>query len=59
VTWATAWLDGLTIASGQRILLGYVQSADPSLRFLGVSANDRASGSDVSIQLQNPARPFR
>src|ERR1035438_8894549 len=50
-TVAVAWLGGLAIPNGQRILVGYVPSTDPSLRFVGVSANDSA-GSDVAIQLQ-------
>jgi hypothetical protein len=32
---------------------------DPSLRFLGVSANDSASGSHVSIQLQSSGRRIK
>ena len=58
-TVAVAYLEGLAVQNGQRILLGYVQSTDPALRFVGVSANDSASGSEVSIQLQGPGREIR
>jgi sugar lactone lactonase YvrE len=49
---ALAWLDGWQAKAGQRVLLGFVESAKPpSLRFVGVSTNAQGTGRAVSIAL--------
>ncbi len=51
---AMAWLDGVVIGSGQRILLTRVEGTSPAdLRFTGASANELESGRDVAINLRN------
>jgi uncharacterized repeat protein (TIGR01451 family) len=48
---ALAWLDGVSVPAGQRMLLGYVETASASLRFVGVSANAADGGRQVGISL--------
>jgi uncharacterized repeat protein (TIGR01451 family) len=51
---AAAWLDGWTVQSGQRVLLGYVESpGDSNVKFHGVSANT-ADGRTVNLSLTMP-----
>jgi hypothetical protein len=50
---AAAWLEGIDLKAGDRILLGYVDSAGP-IHFFGVSANDR-NGRSVPIQASKAA----
>ena len=44
---AMAWLDGITLVSGDRVLLGYVESAEQG-KVIGVSANE-AGGRTVRV----------
>jgi hypothetical protein len=51
---AMAWLDGITLTSGSRLLLGYVDGADGG-KVIGVAANE-AGGRDVRIIPSNALR---
>jgi len=55
---AVAWLEGLQVAAGQRLLLGYVVAPGPApgtdgLRFIGISAN-APDGSEVRVSPPAP-----
>jgi DNA-binding beta-propeller fold protein YncE len=59
---AVAWLDGLRLAAGQRVLLGYVEIVGTedaqlrtSLRIFGVSANAAKDGEAVPLSTPVPA----
>ncbi len=51
-TIAAAWLTNLDIPAGGRLLLGRVTSSSAApVAVVGVSANDRASGKDIAIEI--------
>jgi adhesin/invasin len=61
---ALAWLDGLWVKAGQRLLLGYIvtdRDQLSSLAILSASANSRADRSEVRIEFASrpPARRSR
>jgi hypothetical protein len=58
---ALAWLDGLWVKAGQRLLLGYIvtdRDQLSSLAILSASANSRADKSEVRIEF-GPRPPAR
>lgn len=46
---ALAWLNGIEAKAGARLLLGYVESSEDALRFVGVSANANRDGRPLRI----------
>jgi hypothetical protein len=53
-----AWLEGLQVAAGQRLLLGYVVApgvapGTPGVQFIGISAS-APDGSDVRLTIEQP-----
>ena len=59
---AVAWLEGLQVAAGQRLPLGYVVApglapGTDGLQFIGISAN-APDGSDVRVSIAQPREPL-
>jgi hypothetical protein len=52
-TLSLAWLEGVTVASGQRVLLGHLEGVSPEwLKLWGSSANTTDTGREVAIGLR-------
>jgi hypothetical protein len=62
-TLAMAWLDGMQLAAGQRLLLGFIDPADAAgalpPAFYGVKANDRQTGAAVRLATPSGRAPIQ
>jgi len=49
---AAAWLNGLSLPAGERVLLGYIGAPEGSVKLFGASGNTADSGRTVHFRLQ-------